>query len=739
MPQSLGTIWAEVGLKLDKLNQGLKEAEAKIKQADDQFGKVTKSFKQVGTVTTGAGVAVAAGLGFAVKMAASFEKEMSNAKAVSGASAEEMERLTKLAKQMGIETKYSSAEAAKGMTELLKAGLTPAQVEAGALQAALAMAAAGDIELADAAEIAANALNAFNLQAKDMNMVADVMAGAANASATDIGELKYALSMSSAVAAQAGLSFQDTTTALAVLAQRGLKGSDAGTSLKTMLMRLSPSTDAAAKAMKQLGLMTENGTSAFYNGKGELKSFSEISGLLQTSLENLTPAQKQMALQTIFGADAIRAAAIFTEAGAEGFDDMAAAMGKVTAADVAKEKMNNLSGSLEYLKGSMETAGITIGETFIPLIRKIADIVAWLANKFLKLSPSVQKTIGIIAGIAAVFLLVVGPILLLIGFIPSIIAGFTALGAVFTALGTILGVVGGAFSLLLSPIGLIIAAVAALAYGVYQLIKNWSTVQTFFTDLWARVSESFENAKKMVVEKAKAIATGLWQGLQSMAGWLREKVWGWIKSVIPDPIEKILGIASPSKLMAEYGRLVAEGLAEGVNKNVSKVKEAAQKMVDAIKGAADTMLRKLDLSLDITEKKFKLYELQMGKAANVLDRFRMKKDLMLTQLATVADQVQILTEAYNRLAKAQGAESTEALEMYSKLLDMQIKSTELHTQLGDVVGQERRMKENVRLLEAGAAGKTVVNNVIVNNPKPETAGDSTRRELLRLQYMGAFS
>ncbi|MCQ6386461.1 phage tail tape measure protein, partial [Bacillus cereus] len=65
---------------------------------------------------------------------------------------------------------------------------------------------------------------------------ANLLAGAANASATDVHELKYGLSASAAVAAGAGMTFKDTATALAVFAQNGLKGSDAGTSLKTMLM-----------------------------------------------------------------------------------------------------------------------------------------------------------------------------------------------------------------------------------------------------------------------------------------------------------------------------------------------------------------------------------------------------------------------------------------------------------------------------------------------------------------------
>jgi TP901 family phage tail tape measure protein len=110
------------------------------------------------------------------------------------------------------------------------------------------------------------------------------------------------------VASAVGLSFKDTSTTLAVFAQNGLKGSDAGTSLKTMLMNLQPSTNKQVELFKKLGLTTAQGTSAFFNAQGRLKSMADIAGLLQKSMKNLTDAQRLQAMETLFGSDAIRAA-----------------------------------------------------------------------------------------------------------------------------------------------------------------------------------------------------------------------------------------------------------------------------------------------------------------------------------------------------------------------------------------------------------------------------------------------
>ena len=206
--------------------------------------------------------------------------------------------------------------------------------------------------------------------------------------------------------------------------------------------------------------------------------------------------------------------------------------------------------------------------------------------------------------------------------------------------------------------------------------------------------------------------------------------WDTVKKLLPKEtqnyVDKVLG--------------AMENLKTGYNNIVSNVKEANQKLVDAVKSTTDTMINKFDLLGSIAEKKSRILELTGG-AVNIWDKFSAKKDLLTSQFSLIAKQVEVLTSAYNELAKVQGAGSTDALEMQNRLLDMQIKLLETKKELEAVSTQERRTKENTRLLEEAASiagGKTVVNNVTVNNPKPETAGDSVRKELLRLQYMGAL-
>ncbi|WP_239255429.1 phage tail tape measure protein [Listeria ilorinensis] len=402
------------------------------------------------TVTTHFSAPIALGLGAATKVAADFESEMSDVQAVSNASAAEMEKFKALAIDLGAKTKFSAKEAASGIEELIKAGVSTTDILNGGLAGALDLAVAGELDLASAAEIASTALNAFKDDNISVSKAADILAGAANASATDVSSMKESLQQVSAVASGVGMSFEDTSTALAVFAQNGLKGSDAGTSLKTMLSRLHPQTDKAWSEFMRLGLITTNTTaamktlsengiqplsndedvlidqmhdlaeaiagpgasaskvekefnklleqsgamqSAFYDSNGELKSFAEIAELLQESLKGMNREQRSAALQTMFGSDAVRAANIAYKEGAEGIQKMNDEMNKTTAAEVAAKKMDNLKGQIEELKGAAETFAISAGSTLIPAFTDIVKSAQKILDGFNDLNPETQKFI----------------------------------------------------------------------------------------------------------------------------------------------------------------------------------------------------------------------------------------------------------------------------------------------------------------------------------------------------------
>ncbi|MGH0449176.1 phage tail tape measure protein, partial [Bacillus mycoides] len=495
---------------------------------------------QVGTTFAAMTGVIGAGLAMAVKESMKFEQKMADIQAVSGATGDEMKKISDLAVQMGEKTKYSSVEAGQGIEELIKAGVSLTDIINGGLEGALNLATAGELELGDAAEIASTALNAFKDDNLSVAQAADLLAGAANASATSVGEMKFGLSMVSAVAAGVGLSFKDTTTALSLFAQNGLKGSDAGTSLKTMLANLIPKSNEAYDMFSELGLMTidtgkamqflgEKGikptstsfkdvtgalseyaakqagvkvgsekaeeafqkltfstgimTNAFFDSNGNLKEMSDIADILQMAMQGLTAEQRQSYMYTLFGSDAIRAANILYKEGANGVKNMYSEMSKVTALEVAETKMNTTKGKIEELSGAVDTLKKSFGDALLPILIDVVSGVQGVVDWFNNLDESTQQMI------AKSTLLAFG------------IAGVT------TAVGFLAMGIG---ALLANPIALAITgavlAVGALGIALVDLNEKSNQAQSNMNKFGQNVSDATSKAAGAYVDlKDKAI------------------------------------------------------------------------------------------------------------------------------------------------------------------------------------------------------------------------------------------
>lgn len=300
-----------------------------------------------------------------------FTAEISNIKALTGIQKEELEAVRKRALELGKTTQFSALEAAKGMTELLKAGINVKDVMGEASKAALDLASAGDLSLPEAAEVMSTAMNVFGT--KDATHVADLLAGAANASSTDVHEMKYAFSQVAADAHGVGMSIDDVNVALATFAQYGQKGEKAGTGLRNMLNNLQPHTKPAAETFSKFNFLDSNGNSVFYTAEGKLKSMAEIADIMQKNLGKLNPAELDMALYDMFGVEGKGLAKVIMEQGAKAFIAMEKEMKKFTASQVAQEKWNNALGSIVRLKSAFDTFQIEALHPIEPAITKISN------------------------------------------------------------------------------------------------------------------------------------------------------------------------------------------------------------------------------------------------------------------------------------------------------------------------------------------------------------------------------
>lgn len=513
----MGTI-ANLDVRLALNSADFESGISKAQSTAASFGK------NMGRLGAGMSAAITAPFGIisgmAYKSAGDFEQSLNVMQQVTGATAGDMAALQQQALDLGAQTSFSAGEAAAAMLELGKAGLSPLEI-GDAIAGTMDLAAAGNIDLANAATIAANAMNAFHLPASATADVANTLAAAANASSADISDLAMGMQMAGAVFASNGQSVEDLAAGLALLANNGIAGSDAGTSLKTMMMRLAAPTDDAAAVMSDLGIQV-------FNADGSMRGLADIVGSLEGATKGLTDQERSLALNTIFGADAIRSATILAGEGAAGFADMQKAVGKSgSAAAVAGARMKGLNGAIEYLKGSIDSLLITAVLPFLEskaeMIRRVADLI----TAFGQLPAPIRNTaISIISVLAAI-----GPVLL-IG--SKLIPMFSMLGAVLGALA--------------SPIGLLVAAVAAL-------------VAVFVTDFMG-VRTAVVGMVNNLLDLAGIDLGGIVSGLQALGNYLAAVVQSgdplndWLTH-LPEPIQP--AVLALGQLVAAVGGLVQGG------------------------------------------------------------------------------------------------------------------------------------------------------------------------------------
>lgn len=345
---------------------GLDKLAAKTTASADAADKARRKYEDLGDAGTKVlkvGLALGVGVGVVVKRFADFESAMSGVSAATMASVGDVEKLRSKAIELGSDTQYTAREAADGIKEMAKAGVQVSDILNGGLKGALSLATSGQMDVAEAAEIASSAMVQFGLKGADIGHVADLLAAGAGKALGSVKDLGMALGQTGVVANATGLSIEETVGGLAAFASAGLTGSDAGTSFKTMLQRLTPHSTDAAKAMEDLGFSA-------YDSEGKFVGLATVAQGLQDSMGNLSDEQRNATMTTIFGSDAVRAATILYEQGAGGVKKWTDAVNdEGYAAEQSARLMNNLAGDWDKLGGAIDAVVMRSGGSVNDMLR----------------------------------------------------------------------------------------------------------------------------------------------------------------------------------------------------------------------------------------------------------------------------------------------------------------------------------------------------------------------------------
>jgi len=508
--------------------------------------------------------AVAAFGASSVSVASDFEAGMNRFRSVTGSAVEDagltLDDFKNKFLELGSATQFSAAEAQQAAIELAKGGVGVEDILGGATQAALDLAAAGELDLAPAAEIVAKQLGVWGETGVQASDVADLLAQAANASTVDVDDLALGLAQAGGTAKVTGVEFRDLVQSMALIAPNFQSASDAGTSLKTFLARLAPQTDAAKDAMAELGLYSEQTGSAFFDAQGNFIGMEAAARILHAATKDLSEEQRLQAFNTIFGSDAIRAAAAIANAGAEGFNAMGVSMAAAgSAAEQAAIRNQGFKFAMDELMGAVETLQIVLGTLLLPLLTAIineglkpmVEGVIALVQSFTAAGGGAEQLqaqmLPVMAQLQAVTTAVLAIILaawqsvqpginafgesitqaagVVAGIMPAIQTTIQAALSLVTAFwqqngSSIVGATNQAFTLAGSIIGGAMQLIASIITGVLAaLVDFWrshgNTLMAATTAIWQVISNVILAALNLIdglIKAALAIFQGDWQG-----------------------------------------------------------------------------------------------------------------------------------------------------------------------------------------------------------------------------------
>lgn len=485
----------------------------------------------------------------ATKTFADFESEMAKVKARLDDGDKGFQNLWDSAIQFGKRTMFGATQAAQGMTLFAEAGFTSQQIAA-VMKATLDLAAAGMVDVSEAASVARSAMVAFNLPAEQVPHLMDMIAKGATESAADVRDIGEAFKYAAPVAAAAGIPIQDLVGALTLLHDAGINADMAGTTVRGMLLALADPSVKAQETMTRMGI-------AVKDARGNFLPLVQIIANFENALRPLGSHARLNVLGSIFDARQAAGVAKLVDFGSK---KLSSRIGTVYnslghAARVARIQMDTMTGAFRRLGGALEATAIaaigTVRDKIVQITEAGRNVIlfveAWVIQnkemaasmlKWMAIAIAIPPALISIAVALKVTSFAMAPIRpLLNGILTGIAAMASGAMSFVSALPAL-------FASLMTPIGLISVAIVALAgyflwsSGVAQ--SAWIGAGQLFSDVMRDIEDSWQGVKdaiaagdtKLVMEIAALFfqlawtrAIGYVRGLWEDAKYYANSVW----------------------------------------------------------------------------------------------------------------------------------------------------------------------------------------------------------------------
>jgi len=433
-----GSAYVEIFARDGQFQQGMSRIRARLMTLGTQL-------RQAGTAMTLGGAALGVPFVMAARTAAAFSLEMARVQANTGATDQQFARLNESAKRFAVQFGRAPEEVAGAMSDLAKAGLDAEGVMK-SISPILAVAAADNMDLARAVEVAVSTMAQFGMTTNDFGTIADKLQATANASTTSVDSIGEALSFVGPKAQEAGQSFDDVSAAIATLADAGLRGSLGGTGLARVIESIANEEGKLAA----LGVSTRDAA-------GSMRPFIDVLQDLGKQTANMSNVDKIRLFTDIFeirGANAALSLSTMRDKFDEVLNTIQNSGG--TAIGKATSVMSSFGGAVAQL-------GAQFGVLKIQLIDSMGPIATQAVQAFTNLLKVLGEFISRNGTLVAV---VAGGTAALFGLGVAAIAAGIAIQGLATGIRVVQSILP-LIPALFAPIGLAVAGVgAAIAGGV---------------------------------------------------------------------------------------------------------------------------------------------------------------------------------------------------------------------------------------------------------------------------------
>lgn len=726
------------GGALDGLTAKFKEGQAAASSGGGMFGEVANKLGQLATPAGAATAAIGgltAGIAASIAIGQEFQQNLAGVSAITGVTGAGLDdignRARDLAKKFGGEAS-TQLQSFQGILSKFGAQLAETPDQLGTVSENInILAKAGGIDAAGAMDSLTASMLQFGVDTSDANALAsesgrfiNVLAASAKVGAAEIPQVAEAVKVAGVAAKGAKVSFEETNAAIQVLAAGGKVGSEAGIALRNVLGKIAGEEvipKPALEKLKSLGVDMSVVSNTSLSLSDRLKELSKASG-------------DATAFAQVFGTENAAAANILAN-GAQTVQDWAKEItGTDEATKQAATNMNTFSGQIDRAKSAVQDIAIGAFQILAPIMSAVmktamdlASIVGTvLVGAFNIITAPITFIVEKLGGFQAV-MNALSPVITVVtaaigGYLLAtnasaistgiVTAAKTAYAAITTTLGSGLGITTAAqwalnAAMEANPIGLVVAAIAALAAGVYLAYQNIEPFRNAVDKLWQMIKNSavaafdaFTNAIKVAwewIKQAIGIVFDLYMKFNPLVILFRTAYdnLGFFRTAVDAVVNSIKAMI---KFITDAYDAVVKFFS-ATNQEV-KVTAKVETKVEPPKAEAPKTEAPKEEDPKVTPKASKAADDADKKAAEaskkLLDE---KKNLFETEKSILENQSQQTVEAIQQKAIAENRKLTqsEQADILREEIALIEKITEARRKAFDITGEGRDTKTGLKL------------------------------------------